>query len=57
MDWITNNATWVATGLFLFFGVFVIAFFVRNHSAKTDERDTQEKQFENPTGEIKNSRK
>jgi len=56
MDWITNNATWVATGLFLFFGVFVIAFFVRNHSAKTDERDTQEKQFENPTGEIKNSR-
>ena len=57
MEWITNNATWVAVGLFLFFGAFVIAFVLRNHSAKTDEVGVQEKQSENSNLGIKNSKK
>ncbi len=57
MSWITENATWVALGLFLFFGAFVIAFFVRNHSAKSDEFGAREKHVEESNIGIKNFKK
>jgi hypothetical protein len=57
MSWITDNANGVAIGLFVFFCVFVVAFFLRNHSAKTDEMGTQEKHSDESNIGIKNSRK
>jgi len=57
MSWITDNASWVAVGLFLFFAAFVVAFFWRNHGAKTDEFGPDEKHKQNSNIGIKNSRK
>jgi hypothetical protein len=57
MSWITENANWVAAGLFVFFAAFVVAFFLRNHSAKTDEFGPNEKHTEESNIGIKNSRK
>jgi hypothetical protein len=57
MNWITENATWVAVGLFGFFGAFVVAFFLRNRGAKTDEAGLQEKHSEESSIGIKNSKK
>ena len=57
MNWISEHATWVALGLFVFFGAFVIAFFLRNHGAKSDEFGTQEKRLEESNVGIKKSKK
>ena len=56
MSWITENVIWVAIGLFVFFGAFVIAFFLRNRNAKTDELGPKEKQTEESSIGIKNSK-
>jgi len=57
MNWITDNANWVAIGLFVFFGAFVLAFFLRNRSAKSDELGREEKHDRESNIGIKNSRK
>lgn len=56
MNWITDNATWVAAGLIIFLAAFIIGFFLRNRSAKTDETAVQEKQSEHSNLGIKESR-
>ena len=57
MNWVSDNATFVALGLFIFFGVFVAAFFIRNQSAKTDEEGAEEKKTRESTVGIKTSKK
>ena len=57
MNWITDNAMWVAGGLIVFLAIFIIAFLARNQSAKTDTTGAQEKQSEESNIGIKNSRK
>ena len=57
MNWITDNAMWIAGGLIVFLAIFIIAFLARNQSAKTDTTGAQEKQSEESNIGIKNSRK
>lgn len=57
MNWISDDASWIAVGLFLFFGAFVLAFFLRNRSAKKDELGPVEKHSEESNLGIKDSRK
>lgn len=57
MNWVADNATLVAIGLFIFFGIFVAAFFIRNQSAKIDEEALAEKNIRESTVGIKTSKK
>lgn len=57
MNWVTDNASWIAWGLFIFIGIFIVGFFMRNQGAKTDKEGPTEKNTRNSNVGIKRSDK
>jgi hypothetical protein len=40
MKWLTEHSIWVLLGLIIFMAAWFVAFFARNHQAKTDQRQS-----------------